>query len=220
MVFRRIENGLEAIVEGTFGRVFRSELQPVEISRGLIRHFQGHKSIDAGGRLVGPNHFTVELNPTDYQRLMPMAGTVSRDCAARVRNVAREGGVAFVGAVTIDLEADPGVRLGGLHIRSSFDEHAAGTVTAAWLELPDGTRIELPPRIVTLGRQPESDIVLEDPNCSRRHAELRPEGDSYVLVDLGSTNGSSVNGSQVTTQSLLDGDALTFGVIVATFRQA
>ncbi len=220
MVFRRIEEGLEAIVEGMFGRVFRSELQPVEIARGLIRHFDTHKAIDATGQLVGPNHFVVGLNPGDFDRLSAMAETIARDAASRVRASARAEGAGFVGPVAVDLNEDASVRLGRLSINSTFDESAHPTVASSWLELPDGNRIDLPPRPVTLGRLPESDIVLDDPNCSRRHAELQPEGDSYTLVDLGSTNGSSVNGALVTRQVLLDGDTLAFGVIVATFRQA
>ena len=65
--------------------------------------------------------------------------------------------------------------------------------------------------IISLGRRPESNIVLADPNVSRNHAEIRPQGDGFLLVDLGSTNGSKVNGVRVDQRMLNDGDELTFG---------
>ncbi|HYZ46637.1 MAG TPA: DUF3662 and FHA domain-containing protein [Actinomycetota bacterium] len=64
---------------------------------------------------------------------------------------------------------------------------------------------------VTIGRQSTSDVVLSDPNVSRRHAELRREGDHWVLVDLGSTNGSLVNGALTREHKLSHGDRLAFG---------
>lgn len=220
MVFRRIEDSLESAVEGTIGRIFRSELQPVEIVRRLIRAYDAAKVIDANGRLLGPNDFEVRLNPTDHERLSTMEQALARDCASRLRTHAREQGGAFIGAVTLHLLEDPSVRLGGCEVTGRFDESAGGTLASAWLELTDGTRIDLAPTVVRLGRIPESDIVLDDPNCSRRHAELHPDGDTFTLVDLGSTNGSRVNGSPVSRRMLVDGDELTFGVISATYRQA
>ena len=54
-------------------------------------------------------------------------------------------------------------------------------------------------------------MVLDDSNVSRHHAEVRRQGDAYVLTDLGSTNGSKVNGAQVAQQALNDGDEITLG---------
>ena len=71
---------------------------------------------------------------------------------------------------------------------------------------------------VTIGRLPECDIALGDPNVSRHHAEIRPRGDGFVLVDLGSTNGSRVNGVRVTERELRDGDELAFGNTRLTFQ--
>jgi len=77
--------------------------------------------------------------------------------------------------------------------------------------LPSGERFSLTETVITIGRHPESNMVLADPNVSRNHAEIRPQGDRFVVVDLGSTNGSRVNGVRVDTQVLEDGDEITFG---------
>ena len=77
--------------------------------------------------------------------------------------------------------------------------------------LPTGDRFALTEHMIIVGRHPESNIVLADPNVSRNHAEIRPQGDGFVVVDLGSTNGTRVNGVRVDQQVLHDGDELTFG---------
>lgn len=71
---------------------------------------------------------------------------------------------------------------------------------------------------VTIGRMSSNDVVLSDPNVSRRHAELRREGDRWMLVDLGSTNGTLVNGKLTREHGLSDGDRLTFGSSELVFR--
>lgn len=59
--------------------------------------------------------------------------------------------------------------------------------------LEDGRRVSLPRWTVTVGRAPENDLVLEGLQLSRRHAEIRFDGRDWLLVDLGSTGGTSVN---------------------------
>jgi FhaA, N-terminal domain/FHA domain len=79
-------------------------------------------------------------------------------------------------------------------------------------------RISLASSPVTVGRLSINDIVLGDSNVSRRHAEFRSDGGQWVLTDLGSTNGSLINGKPVTQRQLKDGDRLTFGSTDLVFR--
>ena len=71
---------------------------------------------------------------------------------------------------------------------------------------------------VVVGRSREADIVLQDPNVSRRHAELRRDDGGWQIVDLGSTNGIKVNGRRVDSQQLSAGDQITIGVTDLTFE--
>src|ERR1700683_835426 len=66
-------------------------------------------------------------------------------------------------------------------------------------------------RPITFGRGDENDVVINSLLVSRVHAELRPEGGGYVLQDRGSSNGTWVNGSQVTAQQLRPGDEVVIG---------
>src|SRR4051794_9421518 len=75
----------------------------------------------------------------------------------------------------------------------------------------EGKRHEVDKRRVVIGRSKECDLKLDDPNSSRRHAELRQEGAAYWLVDLDSTNGSAVNGHRTSRAKLESGDTITIG---------
>ena len=85
--------------------------------------------------------------------------------------------------------------------------------------LPSGQRISLGDRPVTIGRLSDCTIPLNDQNVSRRHAEIRPGRGAYVVADLGSTNGTMVNGTRIGgEQRLSDGDILSFGSTYVRFE--
>jgi pSer/pThr/pTyr-binding forkhead associated (FHA) protein len=88
------------------------------------------------------------------------------------------------------------------------------------LLLLDGKRVVVGPSGATLGRGRQCDVVLSDPNVSRQHAEIRPRGGSWVLTDLGSTNGSRLNGRRIDGSEVLrEGDEIELGESVMTFSQ-
>jgi hypothetical protein len=98
-------------------------------------------------------------------------------------------------------------------------EERARTRNETALLLYAGKRLVVGPTGVTLGRSRQCEIVLDDPNVSRQHAEIRPRGGSWVLTDLGSTNGSSVNGRRIDGPEVLKpGDELEFGTSQMTFE--
>ncbi|MEW5985626.1 MAG: FHA domain-containing protein [Chloroflexota bacterium] len=79
-----------------------------------------------------------------------------------------------------------------------------------------GQEFRLEARPLILGREPLNDIPLKDPEVSRRHARLTPQSDSFLIEDLGSTNGTFVNGRRITTPTLLKhGDVVDFGETVS-----
>jgi len=83
----------------------------------------------------------------------------------------------------------------------------------------DGRELGIEGQTTVIGRSSECDIVLGDPNVSRRHAEIRRLGRGYSLVDLGSTNGTEVNGQRVTETSLMNGDVIGVGTTQITFER-
>ena len=103
-------------------------------------------------------------------------------------------------------------------IAEPLEEQAQSRAPTALLLL-DGQRKLVGPGGVTLGRSRSCDVVLEDPNVSRQHAELRPRGGSWVLTDLGSTNGSRLNGHPVERSEVVrPGDEIELGATVLRFE--
>jgi hypothetical protein len=166
---------------------------------------------------VVPNAFTVHLDPTDHDRFAEIADQLCRELADAAREHARDEGYTFAGPVEVVLVVDDALHTGELRIDARMRQGTGGT-GAGSLVLPDGSRHVLGDRPTVVGRLPECDVTLPDANVSRHHAEVRPEGDGFVLVDLGSTNGSHVNGVRVTRRALLHGDELTFGNSRCTFE--
>ena len=83
----------------------------------------------------------------------------------------------------------------------------------------DGRDVSLDQGVTVIGRSSGCDIVVDDPNVSRRHAEIRRLGEGYSLVDLGSTNGTEVNGQRVGETSLMNGDVIGVGTTRLTFER-
>jgi hypothetical protein len=104
-----------------------------------------------------------------------------------------------------------------------IDWSEAGSGSAIPVEsrliLPSGEKVPLGDVVVTVGRLSESTIPLNDQNVSRKHAEIRPNRKNYVVVDLGSTNGTMVNGTRIHGETTLsDGDIISFGSTYVRFE--
>jgi pSer/pThr/pTyr-binding forkhead associated (FHA) protein len=98
-------------------------------------------------------------------------------------------------------------------------EERARTRHETALLLVDGKRLVVGPAGATIGRSRQCDVVLNDPNVSRTHAEIRPRGGSWVLSDLGSTNGSSLNRRRIERPEVLKpGDEIEVGTSLITFE--
>jgi hypothetical protein len=103
-------------------------------------------------------------------------------------------------------------------VAEPLQERARSRVQTALLVL-DGNRLVVGPAGVTLGRSRQCDIVVDDPNVSRQHAEIRPRGDAWVLTDLGSTNGSLLNGRRIDGPEVIKpGDEIELGASVMKFE--
>ncbi len=210
MGIKGFESSLENMVEGVFARVFRSGLRPIELGRRLVRELDDHRSIDVRGRTIVPNSFVFSVSQEDYDRFAEIGESLTRELADAAREHAQDEHYAFMGPVSVELLVAAKVRPGTFTVVSRMKEGPGG-VGAGSLLLPNGERIVLGDRTLTIGRRPESDIVIPDTNVSRRHAEIRPTIEGFSLVDLGSTNGSKVNGERTVQRELRDGDELVFG---------
>jgi hypothetical protein len=216
MGLQGFEQRLERLVEGVFAKTFRSGLKPVEVGRRLTRDMDLHRTLGVNGPLA-PNHFSVALSPADSEQFDSFSEVLTRELAEAARDHARAEGYAFVGPVHVELAVDASLTQGQFLVASGFQE-APGGAPVGSIFLEDGRRVEIGETPLVIGRMPECDVALSDPNVSRRHAEVRRQGNGFVVVDLGSTNGTRVNGAQVKERLLNNGDEITVGASKLRFE--
>ena len=249
-VLRNLESKLAGLVEGTFSRAFKSEVRPVEIARKLAREMDEHR-VQSLSRTYAPNEYTVWLSPDDREQFSGYEDELRRELSGYLLEHARRERVALLTAPEITFKTDDRLRLGEFGIQARLvrpdDDPAAepsqgeeghtmvystSDRLSEPLREPDPRRGSARLRIggrcellgsggATIGRSREADIVLDDANVSRKHAEVRPSGGSWIVRDLGSTNGVKVNGRRLDPnrpQSIKPGDVIELGTSRAIFE--
>ena len=220
-VLRDFERRLGGLVEGFFATTFRSGLQPVELAKRVQRDMDANKTV--GVREVwAPNRFVFSLSPSDGEKFEQAEQALISELRRVVRETAAERGWGLVGPPEIELEIDDGLSKGRFELATSFVEgEPEPAPSAGGGAVVLGSRTyALERAVTTIGRLPESDIVLDDSGASRQHARIRASEGEFVLSDLGSTNGTYVNDEPVRERTLEDGDRITIGETVLEFRRS
>lgn len=217
-VLDRFEKSVERVVNTAFAKAFRSELKPVELASALRREVDDRAAVVGRDRTVVPNEFTIELSPADLTQVTDWgAEPLADELAANVTDHATEQRYAFVGPVTVAFEENEHLETGRFQLRSATVRGAVApaTTVAASPRHPlvdiDGQRYLLTGPVTVIGRGSEADIIVDDPGISRRHLEIRVTPDGVIASDLGSTNGTYVEGHQVPAATLVDGNTITIG---------
>ncbi|SCG05239.1 MULTISPECIES: DUF3662 domain-containing protein, partial [unclassified Streptomyces] len=117
-VMKRFEQRLEGLVNGTFAKVFKSEVQPVEIAGALQRECDNNATIWNRERTVVPNDFIVELSAPDYERLSPYSGQLGDELSGLVRDYAKQQRYTFMGPIKVHLEKAEDLDTGLYRVRS------------------------------------------------------------------------------------------------------
>jgi hypothetical protein len=244
-MLRNLEAKIEGLVEGAFSRAFKSKVQPVEIARKLAKEMEESKTVSVS-RVYVPNDFIVFLSPGDREQFASYETGLQKELSDYLLEHARGEGLALVTRPVISFKTDERLNLGEFGIQArlldlpeeeqaepesgdfghtmvySPDREARklvapGRETRALL-VSDGKRTVLSGSRVVLGRSRDCDVVVDDPNVSRHHAELRKTDDGWSVADLGSTNGVKVNGHKVPEAALAPGDEIALGLARLKFE--
>jgi hypothetical protein len=240
-VLQAFERRLGGLVEGAFAKVFKGDVQPAEIAHALQREADDRKSVVGAGRILTPNDYVVELGTHDFGRIEEWTEALGNELADMVREHASKSGYSFVGPVSVGFEHHPELNTGVFRIRSASvpgepgGRDATQAVPGTPRPAPHGALPSRPRLIMNLegddsayflahpvtviGRAPDSDLRIDDPGVSRRHAELRYVDGAVELVDLGSTNGVTVNGAPAGQAVLRDGDRIDIAKTTLIFRR-
>jgi pSer/pThr/pTyr-binding forkhead associated (FHA) protein len=270
---KNLETMLANLVEGTFGRVFRSEVRPMELARRLTREMDAHRT-QSVSRVYAPNEYAVWLSPEDRALYEGVEHDLIEELCAYLLEHARRENLMLASPPRIAFHTDErltlgefGIEVGALRSEEPEAEHPreqhpreqhpreqhpreqhpreleeveergetmiysssqriGGAVMQARARRSSravlvvaGKRVLVPPPGAVLGRSRECDIVLEDPGVSRRHAEIRPTEEDWVLADLGSTNGVRVNDRPLRGKHVLQlGDRIELGSTELVFE--
>lgn len=222
-ILDRFERRVERVVNGAFAKAFKAEVQPVELASALRREADTSAAVVARDRTLVPNAFTVELGAADHERLAQWEDTLVDELVEHVTEHARSQRYSFAGPVTVRLVRDEELDTGVFRVRSARVKGTIAPATAAVATVSrpvldvDGRRYQLTGPVTVIGRGSEADVVLDDPGVSRRHAELRLAEGGATVRDLGSTNGTWVDGERVGTAHLSDGSTVSVGRTRITF---
>jgi hypothetical protein len=199
------------MVEGVFSRAFKSNVRPIEIGRRLIKEIDSNRTVDMKGRRVVPNQFVVRLAADDQVALADIESALITELAEAVKEYCADENYHLRGPVVVTIEIDQSVNTGRIEVDSSVRKVGASEIVAK-VTLPDDRKITLGKDTLIIGRLAECDIAFDDSNVSRRHAEIKALVGGYAVNDLGSTNGTKVNGVTITFErALRDGDIISVG---------
>jgi hypothetical protein len=227
--FSRIEQACASFIERAFARTFPSDLEPAQIARKLVTTMGANaRSLDGGGQSV-PGEYVVRMHPEDYARLQRHREYLLKEWMQVLGDTAHRVNSSFEEPLEIRMCADETLPVGAVEIDCAQplleERHAEAPAETNRFrlrivgEMPAGAVYALDGAL-HVGRGDEADVQLLDPAVSRSHAVIDVDDGHATVRDLGSTNGTYVNGKRVATATLMPGDVVTLGKTNLRVEQA
>jgi hypothetical protein len=216
-----------------FARAYGSAIRPLNLGRELLGLID---SMDKSSP-INPD-FVVNLNATDYEAFADIEKHLLRELAEAATQFAERNDLRHQAPISVILRVDDAIKVGSFSITNEIERelmtdagvaakvsdtaepmNSSPRLVEAALVLQNGERITLDTDSLKIGRQASCRVVFNDSNVSREHAQMRRSTDGWKLLDLGSTNGTKINGVKITEeQVLVNGDELGFGTSSAKFE--
>ena len=214
-ILDNFEKGLERVVNGAFAKTFKSGLQPLEVTAALRRELDTKAAVVSRDRILVPNQFRVQLAPADHERMSNLGPALIDEFTQLVQQHAAAQHYSFAGGISIALERDPSLTDGMVRVESV---NVKGEV--AWTPVLDiaGKRYPITKGRTVIGRGSEADVTIDDSGTSRKHVEILWDGTRAQVNDLGSTNGSKLNGQPVRQAPLPPDSVIEIGRTRIVFR--
>lgn len=209
------ERGLERAVNGAFAKTFKSGLQPIEITAALRRELDTKAVVVARDRILVPNKFTVALAPSDFERMTGLGEALIDELTQLVQQHAAAHHYQFAGGISIAFSNDPSLTQGMIQLDSV---NVKGNVSWTPVLDIDGKRYPITKSRTIIGRGSDADITVDDTGISRKHVEVLWDGTRGQVNDLGSTNGSQLNGNPVNKAPLPPDSVISIGRTRIIFR--
>ena len=235
----RVEAFLERFLEAPAGRLGAS-IQPVSLAKRIERAMDTNKTYGNAGVIV-PNHYDLHLHPSDFAAFASYRSALEDDLAHGVLARARHERYTLVARPRVQIQSDDATRRGEIRVAANvvdergdrmrdatpmpasndtmvIDAPATGapeSARRAYLMVSTrGSRpvqFDLGGPLIGIGRASDNDVIVDDPMVSRHHCQLKLQHGAYGFADLGSRNGSTVNGQPVSQIALGPGDVIRIG---------
>jgi len=235
----RFEALAERLVEGTFARLFAGRFGPLEVATHITRALEDYQVLSPAGIPQAPTHYWVYLHPDDCDTLAIEQLTLEAELAHHVAELAAQAGLALEVTPVIYILPDEGI---GPHevrvearwmpeeaaevektreMETSEEETKATTAPQGhpFLILAGYRQVDLLQPVVSIGRALDNDVIIEDPRVSRHHAQFRRRYGRYVLYDLGSSGGTTINDYPVEECVLHSGDVVSLAGVQVIYGE-
>lgn len=225
----RLEKLIEQFVEEPFVRLFSDRLMPQEVARRLVQALEDAESLAEDGMFDVPGRYTIHLHPLDLQALLRDHPNLDTQLQRELQTIADTMGVRLCETPEIHLRADStlvqqSIRISPVvtpvpqldhtrdldvkQMQKLLDQQAQSP--CAYLIISGQQTVDLKQPIIRIGRAYDNDIILEDRRVSRYHAQLHQRYGRFLLHDLDSTGGTTVNGFPIQEIVLHAGDTISF----------
>ncbi len=219
----RIEEQLQRFIEGNLNRLAGVDISPPEIASQLSHAMSQGIRHNKDGKAFAPDKYALTCHPEDARALLEKAPELQNDLSGALMEVARENGYLIFRDPVVTIAADPSLsrrefRVVSWHSTSPLEYTQAmarepktnpGTLPSGAYLIVDGTKhFPLDRPSINIGRRLDNQLILDDPQVSRTHAQIRARDSRYVIFDVGSSAGTSVNGRQIKQHILQAGDVI------------
>jgi len=216
-IAQELERRLEKLVDGASASVFRGRMHPVDIATRLIRQLEYLATETPAGPQI-PNHLIVSMNAADVDPQLDRSA-LTTELAAVLTQTAADRGWRMLGHMHIQLHTDESAPRGIVECAGTIDR----TPMDAWCQLiaDDGSAVmAISLNRTLIGRDLDCDIRIANPEISRHHVVVYREGGTVFTRDLGSSNGTTINGFRALSEpmTILAGDNVVLGDLSFTFR--
>jgi hypothetical protein len=222
-IFKKIEQSLERIIEDRLAGAFTGEVHPIEIARRMQQKMRQGRKVGPG-KMYAPNFFEIALNPDDLKPLEEMGAVFRTELIAYLKEQAREDDLVFLSAPAVSLISSIDISRGRVEVRASFREDStresipAGGVLVGVEGFDKGREFSIELPCATFGRGEGNTHILGDPKASRRHFSISFHKDHFAVRDVGSRNGTTLNGKALKEERLKSGDLIGVGYSVYEFK--
>ena len=221
---------LERVMAGKLRQSFSgaaSNLQSLRAIAGqLVHEIASVARVDAEGTIYAPDQYTLSLNPADAEEITQRARFAQTELSNILQESLNSVGIRLIRQPHVTLATDPTLELhtvrviawhsaDPLQFSKEMPEQPTGTrpPPGAFLSIEGKRHFPLTRQVIKIGRRLDNHLILEDPHVSRSHAQLEVINGRYVLIDLGSTAGTRVNGRLIKRHSLRPGDIVSIAAV-------